>query len=66
MSGATAELSTSRRMIQQLEAVLHSREYEELPEAIKHTMSYQGWAWLSDAEKARLVQDETEPESFEC
>lgn len=60
-----AEPSTSRRMIQALESVLHAREYDELPEAIKHTMDYQGWAWLSDGEKARLIQSETEPESFD-
>jgi hypothetical protein len=53
-------------MIAALEHALSAREYDELPEAIKHTMDFRGWAWLSDAEKARLIQDETEPESFEC
>ena len=52
-------------MIPSLEAVLHAREYDELPEAIKATLEMTRWAWLSDAEKARLVQDETEPEIFE-
>lgn len=53
-------------MIPQLDAVLNSREYDELPEAIKHTMSHREWSWLSDAEKARLIQDETEPDQFDA
>ena len=36
--------------------------YHELPESIKATLSYSQWLWLSDSEKARLEQTETEPE----
>lgn len=36
--------------------------YDELPEAIKATLSSKEYLWLSDAEKARLIQNETEPE----
>lgn len=37
--------------------------YQALPEAIRHTLAPKEWAWLSDAEKAGLVQHETEPEN---
>lgn len=53
-------------MIPQLDAALNSREYDELPESIKCTMAHSAWLWLSDAEKARLIQDETEPEQFDA
>lgn len=53
-------------MIPELDAALNSRAYDELPEAIKQTMPRREWLWLSDAEKARLIQDETEPESFDA
>lgn len=37
-------------------------EYDKLPPAIKHLYTPKQFAWLSDAEKATLVQRETEPE----
>ena len=37
-------------------------DYDSLPEPIKLVVSPKEYAWLSDAEKARLVQDLTEPE----
>lgn len=40
-------------------------DYEALPEAIKSTYTLEQYLWLSDDEKGRLVQTETEPESFE-
>jgi hypothetical protein len=40
-------------------------QYQELPEAIRTNVTYTDWAWLSDAEKARLQQSETEPEGCE-
>jgi len=36
--------------------------YDALPEGIKALHPYDGWLWLSDAEKAQLVSSETEPE----
>lgn len=36
--------------------------YVELPDAIKATLSPKEYLWLSDAEKARLIQNETEPD----
>lgn len=36
--------------------------YHELPESIKAARTHEQWMWLSDAEKARLEQTETEPE----
>jgi hypothetical protein len=53
-------------MIPQLDAALNSREYDALPEPIKAALPQREWLWLSDAEKARLIQDETEPESFDA
>lgn len=39
-----------------------STEYDALPEPIKVVVSRREWAWLSDAEKATLVQRECEPD----
>lgn len=36
--------------------------YEDLPEAVRQYYSREEYLWLSDEEKARLVQSETEPE----
>lgn len=40
-------------------------EYDALPEAIKHYYSWVQYQWLSDAEKARLIETETEPEQYD-
>lgn len=37
-------------------------EYEALPEAIRTSVSFVGYKWLSDEQKANLIQTETEPE----
>lgn len=37
-------------------------DYSELPESIKEIVTRKEYLWLSDAEKARLVQSETEPD----
>lgn len=39
-----------------------NRAYDQLPKGVKDEHPYEGWLWLSDAEKARLVQSETEPD----
>jgi len=36
--------------------------YEELPEPVRMVVSCEEYLWLSDAEKARLERDLTEPE----
>lgn len=36
--------------------------YDALPETIKCAVDRHAWTWLSDREKADLVQHETEPE----
>ena len=36
--------------------------YEQLPEAIRQYYSLQEYLWLSDGQKANLMQEETEPE----
>lgn len=38
-------------------------DYLRLPEVIQREYTPEQWLWLSDAEKARLVQTETEPEA---
>jgi hypothetical protein len=41
----------------------HENEaYKTLPLFIQNRYSEKEWLWLSDEEKARLVQTETEPE----
>lgn len=37
-------------------------DYAALPEAIRFVVTEQEFLWLSDAEKARLIQNECEPE----
>ena len=37
-------------------------DYNDLPEPVRFAVSRQEYLWLSDAEKARLEQDLTEPE----
>ena len=37
-------------------------DYEQLPEAIKQTLSRIEYLWLSDAEKSTLITQECEPE----
>lgn len=37
-------------------------DYESLPESIKAVVSPKEYLWLSDAEKDRLEQTETEPD----
>ena len=39
-----------------------SDDYEQLPEPIKLSYTRAEYLWLSDAEKATLVQQECEPE----
>lgn len=36
--------------------------YDKLGDALQQYYTRQEWLWLSDAEKARLEQTETEPE----
>jgi hypothetical protein len=36
--------------------------YDALPEAIRYGWSRAEWTWLSDAEKANLIQQECDPE----
>lgn len=52
-------------MIPELAQALSLRQYDDLPEAIKATLPQREWLWLSDGEKARLIQTETEPDSFD-
>ena len=37
-------------------------DYSRLPMAIRVAISRTDYLWMSDAQKARLVQDETEPD----
>lgn len=37
-------------------------EYHALPQSIKDSHTLKEWLWLSDHQKATLVQRETEPE----
>lgn len=38
------------------------KAYEQLPEAIRASISHKEWLWLSDAEKGNLIRSETEPD----
>ncbi len=45
--------------------MIDSTEYDALPECIKAMYTLHQYLWLSDDEKGRLMQTETEPESYE-
>lgn len=40
-------------------------EYQALPECIRQSYSYEQYLWLSEADKGRLLQSETEPDLYE-
>lgn len=40
-------------------------EYDALPEAIRALFTFEQYQWLSEAERARLIQIETEPEHYD-
>lgn len=40
-------------------------EYDALPEAIRARVTLEQYRWLSGAERHRLVQDETEPDTYQ-
>ena len=44
---------------------LSRQAYDELPEAIRALYSYEQYLWLSEAEKGRLQQIETEPDAYD-
>jgi hypothetical protein len=39
-------------------------EYDALPESIRSIYTYEQYSWLSDHEKAVLIQTETEPDQY--
>lgn len=39
-----------------------SPDYRALPRAVRDLHPHEGWLWLSDGEKAALVQTECEPQ----
>lgn len=39
--------------------------YDALGEPLKASLTHKEWQWLSDREKARIVQTMTEPEIFD-
>jgi len=45
--------------------IFDTSEYDALPEAVKANYSMLQYLWLSDDEKGRLVQTETEPETYQ-
>jgi len=48
-----------------MSADLARDEYDALPEAIKAYYTWAQYQWLSDAEKGRLIQTETEPDQYD-
>ncbi len=43
---------------------MNPREYNALPESVRALYTVKEWMWLSSAEKARLIQTETEPDIY--
>lgn len=39
--------------------------YDALPESVRATLTFTEYLWLSDAEKASLLQTCTEPEHYD-
>lgn len=44
---------------------LARKVYEELGEDLQALYTWEQWQWLSEAEKARLEQTETEPDQYD-
>ena len=44
---------------------LSRADYDGLPDAIKTYYSYEQYLWLSESEKANLIQAETEPDQYD-
>jgi hypothetical protein len=44
------------------DALTGNAEYDALPRAIREQHPLEGWLWLSEQQKGRLTQTETEPE----
>lgn len=44
----------------------HHKAYDDLPESIKMEYTYKEWMWLSDREKAELVNFECMPDDEIC
>lgn len=67
-SSATAAISTVGVAYMMFQPLLDARaegdgsDYDQLPEPIKQVYSQAQYLWLSDAEKAALVDQECEPE----
>jgi hypothetical protein len=51
-------------MMKVLADALLPKDYQELPDMIRASYSPQEWLWLSDREKAMLIQTETEPDIY--
>lgn len=51
--------------VQALKEATGDRAYDDLGEAVQANITHKEWMWLSDEEKARFIQDLTEPESFD-
>ena len=45
--------------------IFDTREYDSLPESVKANYSFLQWLWLSETEKAHLVERECQQETFE-
>jgi len=58
-------LPTDYRMNPIIQGVTEKDDYEALPVPVKAGYSRKQFLWLSDQEKATLVQRETEPEFCE-
>lgn len=48
-----------------MERNLSRDEYDGLPEGIRAYYTYEQYLWLSDGEKAALIQTETEPDTYD-
>lgn len=51
--------------IRALQEATGDAAYDELPEGAKASTSYSEWLWKTDEQKARFLQNLTEPESFD-
>lgn len=51
------------RMHPILDAVLHESPYQQLPESIRMVVSEREYLFMTDSQKANLIQTETDPET---
>lgn len=69
MNSATASssllvLAHMQTLLNDADSMAREDDYDRLPQAIKDVYARHEYQWLTEGQKARLIQTETEPETY--